>query len=93
MNASLNEKLRAVKWGEYKLGTLFDIENTLSFNAEKLVDGTKYDYVTRTSINQGILQTTGFVNESNINASGTWASVCYQWTFSIVASRGMPVSL
>lgn len=24
MNASLNEKLRAVKWGEYKLGTLFD---------------------------------------------------------------------
>ena len=50
MNASLNEKLRAVKWGEYKLGTLFDIENTLSFNAEKLVDGTEYDYVTRTSI-------------------------------------------
>lgn len=73
MNASLNEKLRVVKWGEYKLGTLFDIENTLSFNAEKLVDGTEYDYVTRTSINQGILQTTGFVNESNINASGTWS--------------------
>ena len=73
MNASLNEKLRAVKWGEYKLGTLFDIENTLSFNAEKLVDGTEYDYVTRTSINQGILQTTGFVNESNINTSGTWS--------------------
>ncbi len=73
MNASLNEELRAVKWGEYKLGTLFDIENTLSFNAEKLVDGTEYDYVTRTSINQGILQTTGFVNESNINASGTWS--------------------
>ena len=39
MNASLNEKLRAVKWGEYKLGTLFDIENTLSFNVDKLVDG------------------------------------------------------
>ena len=73
MNTSLNEKLRAVKWGEYKLGTLFDIENTLSFNAEKLVDGTEYDYVTRTSINQGILQATGFVNESNINASGTWS--------------------
>ena len=65
--------MRAVKWGEYKLGTLFDIENTLSFNAEKLVDGTEYDYVTRTSINQGILQATGFVNESNINASGTWS--------------------
>ena len=73
MNASLNEKLRTVKWGEYKLGTLFDIENTLSFNADKLVDGTEYDYVTRTSTNQGILQTTGFVNEDNINSSGTWS--------------------
>lgn len=73
MNASLNEKLRTVKWGEYKLGTLFDIENTLSFNIDKLVDGTEYDYVTRTSTNQGILQTTGLVNESNINASGTWS--------------------
>ena len=73
MNASLNEKLGTVKWGEYKLGTLFDIENTLSFNVDKLVDGTEYDYVTRTSINQGILQTTGFVNKSNINISGTWS--------------------
>ena len=73
MNASLNEKLRAVKWGEYKLGTLFDIENTLSFNVDKLVEGIEYDYVTRTSINQGVLQTTGFINESNINASGTWS--------------------
>ena len=73
MNASLNEKLRNVKWGEYKLGTLFEIENTLSFNADKLVYGAEYDYVTRTSTNQGILQTTGFVNEANINASGTWS--------------------
>ena len=28
MNASLNEKLRAVKWGEYKLGDLFEINPT-----------------------------------------------------------------
>lgn len=73
MKASLNEKSGAVKWGEYKLGTLFDIDNTLSFNTDKLVDGTEYDYVTRTSINQGIMQTTGFVNKDNINASGTWS--------------------
>lgn len=73
MNASLNEKLRTVKWGEYKLGDLFNIKNTLSFNADKLVDGTKYDYVTRTSTNQGILQTTGFINKDNVNASGTWS--------------------
>lgn len=25
MNASLNEKLRAVKWGEFKLGDLFEV--------------------------------------------------------------------
>ena len=73
MNAPLDEKLKNVRWGEYKLGDLFDIENTLSFNADQLVEGTAYDYVTRTSINQGILQTTGFVNEENINASGTWS--------------------
>ena len=73
MNASLDEKLQNVKWGEYKLGDLFDIENTLSFNADQLVEGTGYDYVTRTSMNQGILQTTGFVNKENINAPGTWS--------------------
>lgn len=52
---------------------MFDIENTLSFNADKLVVGTEYDYVTRTSTNQGILQTTGFVNEDNINVPGSWS--------------------
>ena len=36
MNASLNEKLRNVRWGEYELGTLFDIKNTLSFNADNI---------------------------------------------------------
>ena len=25
MNASLNKKLRSVKWGEFKLGELFDV--------------------------------------------------------------------
>lgn len=73
MNASLNEKLKTVRWGEYKLGDLFNIENTLSFNADKLVEGTEYDYVTRTSTNQGILQTTGFINKDNVNAPGTWS--------------------
>lgn len=65
--------MQSVKWGVYKLGDLFDIENTLSFNSNKLVDGTEYDYVTRTSVNQGILQTTGFINQENINAAGTWS--------------------
>lgn len=50
IDASLNNKLQAVKWGEYKLGDLFEIENTLSFNADKLVPGNDYDYVTRTQV-------------------------------------------
>lgn len=53
----------------------------MSFNADKLVSGTEYDYVTRTSLNQGILQTTGFVNEENINPSGTWSLGLLQMDF------------
>lgn len=81
MNASLNEKLRAVKWGVFKLGDLFDIQSTLSFNADQLVDGSEYDYVTRTSMNQGILRCTGFVNRENINKAGTWSLGLLQMDF------------
>ena len=81
IEASLNNKLKAVKWGEYRLGDLFEIENTLSFNTDKLVSGNEYDYVTRTSLNQGILRTTGFVNEENINPSGTWSLGLLQMDF------------
>lgn len=60
---------------------MFEISNTLSFNKDKLVDGNRYDYVTRTSLNQGILRTTGFVNEKNINPSGTWSLGLLQMDF------------
>lgn len=81
MNAPLSKKLNEVKWGEFKIGDLFEIQNTLSFNANKLVEGNEYDYVTRTSFNQGILQTTGFVNKDNINPSGTWSLGLLQMDF------------
>ncbi len=81
MNAPLSKKLNEVKWGEFKIGDLFEIQNTLSFNANKLVEGNEYDYVTRTSFNQGILQTTGFVNETNVNPSGTWSLGLLQMDF------------
>ena len=55
------------------MGELFDISNTSSFNAYKLVDGDDYDYVTRTSNNQGVLRTTGFINKDNINEAGVWS--------------------
>ena len=54
--------LSSVEWGEYRIGDLFEVKGTLSFNKEALVSGDEYDYVTRTSQNQGILQTTAFVN-------------------------------
>ena len=81
IKASLNEKLSNIEWGEFRLGSLFDIDNTLSFNADKLVDGDEYDYVTRTSTNQGILKRTGFVNKENINEAGVWSLGLLQMDF------------
>ena len=73
--------MRNVKWGNFKLGDLFDIDNTLSFNSDVLVEGNEYDYVTRTSYNQGVLQSTGFVNSENINPAGTWSLGLLQMDF------------
>jgi len=73
--------LENVEWGEYKLGDLFKIENTLSFNKDKLVEGIEFDYVTRTSQNQGILQKTGFVNKENINEPNVWSLGLLQMDF------------
>ena len=81
IDSPLNQKLAQVKWGEFKISKLFNIENTLSFNADKLVNGSEYDYVTRTSLNQGILKTTGFVNERNLNDSGNWSLGLLQMDF------------
>lgn len=81
IDAPLDKKLQAVKWGKFRLGDLFEIQSTSSFNSDCLVPGTEYDYVTRTSFNQGILRTTGFVNEENINSAGTWSLGLLQMDF------------
>jgi len=60
---------------------LFEIKNTLSFNTDKLVEGSDFDYITRTSLNQGILRETGFVNSENINESGCWSLGLLQMDF------------
>lgn len=77
----LTQKLQNVKWAEFLIGDLFEIENTLSFNKELLTEGATYDYVTRTSQNQGILQETGFVNSENINSAGNWSLGLLQMDF------------
>ena len=63
------------------MGDLFSIHNTLSFNTDKLITGNEYDYVTRTSQNQGILKQTGFVNSENINPAGNWSLGLLQMDF------------
>ena len=70
-----------VKWGEFRVGDLFDIQTTSSFDLDQLTDGVEYDYVTRTSNNQGISRMTGFVNQSNINEAGGWSLGLLQMDF------------
>ncbi|UTX48862.1 restriction endonuclease subunit S [Chryseobacterium sp. MA9] len=73
--------MKNVEWGKFRVGQLFKIENTLSFNTNKLVSGKQFDYVTRTSQNQGVLQKTGFVNSKNINQAGNWSLGLLQMDF------------
>ncbi|MDR2660660.1 MAG: restriction endonuclease subunit S [Lactobacillaceae bacterium] len=70
-------------YGEFMLGDLFEIQKTLSFNKDKLttVGDKKYAYVTRTSLNNGILQYTDFVNNENINSENTYSLGLLQMNF------------
>ncbi|MGL2508740.1 restriction endonuclease subunit S [Helicobacter pylori] len=81
MIGPLSSQLNAIKWGEFKLRDLFEIEKTLSFNKDALTQGQDYDYITRTSQNQGVLQTTGFVNAENLNPPFTWSLGLLQMDF------------
>ena len=50
MNASLNERLKKVKWGEYRLGDLFHILSSKKrFDANKvtLIENGGHPYVVR----------------------------------------------
>ncbi len=71
----------SLTWQSFRLGDLFEIEKTLSFNKDALTQGEDYDYITRTSQNQGVLQTTGFVNAENLNPPFTWSLGLLQMDF------------
>ena len=63
MNASLNEKLGTVKWGEYKLGDIFDVLSYKKrFDANKVCvhEAGRYPYIVRMGTNNG---QKGFINE------------------------------
>ena len=86
IEASLNNKLQAVKWGEYKLGDLFEVESyTKRFDANKVVIKQKglYPYIVRTSANNGqrgfIEASEEYLNDGNTIAFGQdTATMFYQ---------------
>lgn len=55
MNASLNEKLQAVKWGEYRIIDIFDVKNTQSILSRELTVGSgKTPYLCASSENNAV---------------------------------------
>ena len=86
MNASLNEKLRAVKWGERKLGDLFEVVSYKKrFDANKVCvyETGRYPYIVRMGTNNGqkgyINEDTKYLNDGNTISFGQdTATVFYQ---------------
>ena len=66
IDAPLNKKLSEVKWGEYRLGDLFEVNSyTKRFDANKVIvlENGKYPYVVRMSNNNG---QKGYIDEDEI---------------------------
>ena len=62
MNASLNEKLGTVKWGEFRLGDLFEINPTKYYRLENdniISENGMIPLVSNASIDNGVM---GFSN-------------------------------
>jgi len=70
-----------MEFAEFRLGEIFNIDKTSSFNSDSLVVGDEYDYITRTSFSQGILKSTGRVDGGEVNAAGTWSLGLLQMDF------------
>ena len=71
MNASLNEKLKMVKWGEYRLGDLFEINPTKYYrleNKEILSDNGTVPLVSNSSVDNGVM---GFSSMMALNKGNT----------------------
>lgn len=86
MNASLNKKLRSVKWGEFKLGELFDVlsyKKRFDANKVSLVKNGGHPYIVRQSIDNGkkgnIDESVLFLNHGNTISFGQdTATMFYQ---------------
>ena len=86
MTASLNEKLRTVKWGDYKLGDIFEVVSYKKrFDANKVCvyEAGQYPYIVRMGTNNGqkgyINENTKYLNDGNTISFGQdTATVFYQ---------------
>lgn len=86
MNAPLDEKLKNVRWGEYKLGDIFDVLSYKKrFDANKVcvLEAGRYPYIVRMGTNNGqkgfINEDTKYLNDGNTISFGQdTATVFYQ---------------
>lgn len=86
MNASLNEKLQSVKWGEYRLGDLFDVlsyKQRFDANKVTLVENDGHPYIVRQGFDNGqkgiIKEDETFLNDGNTISFGQdTATMFYQ---------------
>ena len=77
IDAPLNEKLQEIKWGEFKLGELFEIlsyQKRFDANKVEILQNGDYPYIVRTAFNNGqrgfIDEDTIFLNEGNTISFG-----------------------
>lgn len=82
-NLSDNSKVNVKKTKSFKVGKLFDIDKIPSYNKNSLTEVTdkEYDYITRTSTNRGICETTGYISDRGLNKAGTFSLGLLQMTF------------
>lgn len=85
MSAPLGEKLKAVKWGKFKVGDLFEILSYKKrFDANKVhITKTGHPYIVRTSVNNGLKgylkENEAYLNEGNTISFGQdTATMFYQ---------------
>lgn len=73
-----------VQYKKFKLGSLFDIQKVRGVNKSGLTSPTSddcYDYITRTSRNNGIESQTGLVESRELNESNVFSLGLLQMTF------------
>lgn len=79
MNASLNEKLRTVKWGEYKLSDLFESSNGDFDIKKEHINGKGELVITSGAANNGILGKTNI--KAKLFSQGTITVDMFGWAF------------